>query len=385
MVFRNVLSMVGGNVVVRTSSSATPTAIDAFRDTTTRFSSSVEFACYARFVINEGTRVRARVNRLHDCLRSVNSYMIIMGSSRVVGIRIRARRPNGTLSGKLRFNRLLAIGIRGVGRRRGGIGSAGGGTRGRGFIPTRPRGSFNFITITTNGNLGSLFGSLNYSGIISNNRDVGPDASSVCRTVVTAPTGGILILPGGGGVVLTTRRAVPVMGSEGIVVIPAEAVPRNVATVLGFSPRVSTRDGTRLVASTLTSINANLMAFTTEDDRFNNGGVGRNSVVTLRGNELAVARGDAIGTLIGLTGSVIDHSASFVALVCNRSMDRRRTRGTCKRLHRGFNSEASVALMGNSRPICCFVLDMRWTFGSSFFERRGFCNCTPILCGKNTM
>ncbi len=372
LVLRNVLSMFGSNIVVGSGSSTTIASSRSRRSsshgTTNRFRARVAFACYARFVMGETRSYDGRPDRLHTFLRAVNSYIIIISSRRVVGIRIRASRPNGTVRGTLAFNSLIRLGVRGVHSRRRGTGRStrvtGGGPIGgtrhaRAFAPIRPAGPINFISIYTNSNLSSLFGSLNISAVISNNRAVGPDASSVLGTVRSAPTRAIFILPGGGGVVVTTRRTVPV-DAEGIVIVRAEAVPRNVNTVLTFSPSISSGGGTVTVRGTVRHVAANRMAFTTESTSFSNFGVGRNRLVTLLNNGMAFISASLRGAILGLLGGVVGPSDRFVAIVCNDSMAPDRTTRVRTGVRAGFNSGTRVAVVGNNRPVCCCVLSMRW-------------------------
>ncbi len=222
------------------------------------------------------------------------------------------------------------------------------------------------MTMTTNRNLGSLFrSSLTYSRIISNKRAVGPSASSVLSTVRTAPTGAIFILPGGGGVVLTTRRTMP-LTSHRIYMLPAHAVPRNVTTVLTFGPRASTSRGVIRVRQTTSGMSANSLAFTTHSDSFRNRGVGRNRVLTLGGKGLSFISADISRTTPGLTGTVAgshcttNRSIDFIAIVCNRRIARSRTRNIYRTVHRGLKSSMRISTVPNKRPICCCFLSVRW-------------------------
>lgn len=331
-------------------------------DAITGTSSSVGFNCYSRFLVR-GTDNTGRGSPLglETFLRSVNSYIIIISSGSVVGIRIRSGRPNGIVRTTLGCNRLVGVGVSGVHCRREGTGRNITGNRTPIVPGTRPIGGCNFITIYTNRKLRRLFGSVNTSIIMDNKRAVGPSASSVLGTIVTAPTGAIFILPGGGGVVVTTRRSVGLTRNERIHILRAGAVPRNVSTVLVFSRATSTGRGRVTVVRTTRGIRATRMAFTTESDRVRNMPVGRNRVVNLYGNGVGCANGSVgsvtCGSTIGIFGGGRD---DVVAIVCKTSAARTSTRRIGGELTRGCNSSIRVDVMGNNRPVCCFVVSIRW-------------------------
>lgn len=369
-VLSNVENCVGRNGFVRDGSSTSPTGDGTRRDGSiiTTTSKSVGCNCYDRFLVAGSGGPRDAPLGLGTCLRSVNSYIIIISSSSVMGIRIRSGRPNGMVRTTLGVNRLVGVGVSGVHCRRTGtsINVSTGGSGGRRGLDhsarvgeMRPAGSCNFITITTNSNVTRLFGRLNYSMIISNNRAVGPDASSVLGTIRSAPTGRIFILPGGGGVVVTTRRAMG-LTSENIDIITAGAIPRNVATVLGFSSDLSDRRGRLGVTGTTRDIRATRIAFTTHSDIFNKRGVGRNRCLNVRSNGVALIRSSLMGTTCEIAHHLIGgFNNSLVAMFCNRRTSRGSTGILSTQLRRHFPG-IRMGIVGNNRPICCFVSSIRW-------------------------
>lgn len=323
----------------------------------------VGFKCYARFVVVlRGRFATGSRARFGTCLRSVKSSVMYMTSSSVIGVRIRAGSPKLTVRGTLACKRLSHVGVSGVERRRRRelVGSTRGLTTRRTRTGgTRPHGRIKFVTISVKRKVGRVFHRLNTSCVVRNNRAVGPDARSVLGTVSRIGTRRVFVLPGGGGVVLTTGRTRALARSGSVVIIPSGAIPRKVATVVGCVPSTSTRAGLRTVVRKVKGIGAKRIACTIHSARVSSGRVRRKSVVKVKSDKVLTIKRSIRRAAGRVLTRLISRSARLVDLCCNRSMRRRDTRGFTRRV-RSLCPSMSISMRSNKRPVCCCMLSIRW-------------------------
>ncbi len=355
LIFRGMQSVFRDGIIAAaesSSSSATESEGDAFKNTVAQFDEVINFTYCTEFIVekendNDPAKLRAFLETIGDCV-------VVVDDDEIIKVHVHTNQPGEAISKGLTYGSLISNKIENMRKQHENAGAV---------APKKlervdpVEGAVGFVAVAAGDGLVSLFRDLGCENVVSGGQTMNPSTQDILAAVQATPASTVFVLPNNKNIIMAAEQAVP-LADRRIIVLPTKTIPQGLTAMLTYNPEEGVDENAVDMFKAAERVGTGQITYAARNSEFNDKKIKEGEILGLVNGKLTFTEKQRNKAIVKLAKQMVKRDTSFITLIYGSDVTDEEAEETRRIIETKIAKDVEVTLINGGQPVYYYILSV---------------------------